>query len=102
MNSYASSTFKDANNNIKPILLKNDLFRIEFDLPTPRSHFIILLNRDNHFLISNKKVPKESINNLNELEIRSLFDLIDKFKKNTNNNLGDFLLSFHTGKWVSL
>ncbi len=100
MNSYASLTPKDASNNIKPILVKNDLFRIEFDFPTPRSHFIILLNRDNHFLISNKKVPKESINNLNELELRSLFDLIDKFKISTNHIFGDFLLSFHTGKWV--
>ncbi len=72
-------------------------------MPTPRSHFIILLNRDNHSLdnISNKKMPKESINNLSELELRSLLDLIDMFKISTNNNLGDILLSFHTGKWVS-
>jgi hypothetical protein len=46
-------------------------------------------------------MPKESINNLSELEIRSLLDLIDMFKISTNNNLGDILLSFHTGKWVS-
>ena len=62
------------------------------------------MNRDNYSLdnIVNKKISKESINNLSEIEVHSLLDLIDQFKISTNNNLGDILLSFHTGKWVNV
>lgn len=77
-------------NEVKLNLEQNDMFHIEFDLPTPRPHFIILFN----------SIKKNSIKDLDENESRSMLKLVAQFRKNTNNNLGDMILSFHTGSWV--
>lgn len=73
------------------------MFQIVFDLPTPRPHFIILFNPDYQSLNKNKT----SLKGLNENELRSLLDLVNQFHLITNNTLGDFTLSFHTGHWVT-
>ena len=67
-----------------------------FDLPTPRAHFIILFNNEK------KNSHKISVNFLEDSDFCALFDLIDKFRARTGNDLGDIILSFHTGGWVNI
>lgn len=80
---------------MKLILKQNEMFHIVFDLPTPRPHFIILFNTE----YQSKNKHKTSLKDLNGIELRSLLNIASEF--GSNNNLGDFTLSFHTGYWVS-
>ena len=71
-------------------IVENDLFKMVFDMPTPRPHFIILF----------KKPQNRSINDFNESEINKLLALIEQFKTQHALTAQSFILSFHTGFWV--
>ena len=74
------------------VLLMNDLFKIEFDLPTPRPHFILLENK--------VKQVKKSIIDVQENEIRSFLTLIQTFIREYSLASENLVLSFHIGYWV--
>ena len=76
----------------RDFIIENDLFKIEFDFPTPRPHFIILENRVNQV--------KKSILDLGENEINSLLNLIQTFINRFALSTEKLVLSFHIGYWV--
>lgn len=79
------------------ILEQNETFKLLFDMPTPRAHFIILFNN----IQEKHNFYKTSVKFLEDSDLYALFDLIDKFRARTGNNLGDIILSFHTGGWAT-
>ena len=88
--------FKLRINEQELILEQNETFKLVFDMPTPRAHFIILFNN----IQEKHNFYKTSVKFLEDSDLYALFDLIDKFRARTGNNLGDIILSFHTGGWV--
>jgi hypothetical protein len=83
-----------SNPNKSRYLVKNSLFKMEFDFPTPRPHFIILYNNLN-------KYNKFTLKDLDANEIQSIISLIQKFISTYNLTAENITLSFHTGYWVN-
>ena len=79
-----------ARGNNEICIVENDLFKMVFDMPTPRPHFIILF----------KKPQNRSINDFDESEINKLLALIEQYKTKHELTAQSFILSFHTGFWV--
>jgi hypothetical protein len=84
----------NSNPNKSRYLVKNSLFKMEFDFPTPRPHFIILYNNSN-------KYNKFTIKDLDANEIQSIISLVQKFISTYNLTTENITLSFHTGYWVN-
>jgi hypothetical protein len=74
-------------------LPKNPLFKMVFDIYTPRPHFIIIENKD-------KQRVRKSIRDLQEFEIRSILSLIEEFTHKYGLASENLILSFHIGYWV--
>ncbi len=78
------------------VIFQNQRFKIVFDLPTPRPHFIIRYVAD-----SNEKM---SISDMNRTDLESMLALVDRFVAEFNLSSkpddSELILSFHTGDWV--
>lgn len=77
-------------------IFSNDVFKIVFDLPTPRNHMIILFKHDSY------RKSRRSVKDLDEDELRSLIHLVDGFNNEFIAKHEEVILSFHTGYWVNL
>ncbi len=77
-------------------LPKNPLFKMLFDIFTPRPHFIIIEN------IENKYRVRKSIKDLQDNEIRSILNLIEEFTRTYGLASENLILSFHIGYWVCI
>ena len=77
-------------------IFSNDVFKIVFDLPTPRNHMIILFKHDSY------RKSRRSVKDLEEDELRSLIHLVDGFNDEFIAKHEEVILSFHTGYWVNL
>ena len=73
-------------------LVENELFKMEFDFPSPRPHFIIVFK--------NKPFKKGTLANLSDIDIQSILNLIDQFINVYGLQSENLILSFHTGCWV--
>ncbi len=76
------------------VLFENDTFKLEFDIPTPRPHLIIIFKEDTF------RKSHTSVRDLTPNEIQRLLDLVDQFMRAINAQAEDHTLSFHTGTWV--
>ena len=79
------------NNPNVPVIFSNDMFKIQFDLLTPRNHLIILF----------KNKTRVGIKDLHDIEIRSLIHLVDSFMNKFIGKHEEFTLAFHTNKKVN-
>lgn len=75
-------------------LFQNSTFTLNFDIGTPRPHFIILFK--------GKRSQRVSVKDLTEAELVSVLELCEDFIGSINAKSEEFTLAFHTGKWVSL
>ena len=77
------------------------MFKICFDIGTPRPHFIILIRKNFKSELERKKERVRVTETLNETELESLLDLCEAFITSINGQSEAFTLAFHTGNWVS-
>lgn len=95
LDSFKHIDFKICKQKNGPVLFENEVFRIEFDIPTPRAHLIIL------FKTATFRKSHKSVRDLTEPEVKSLIDLVDDFMTMINGQSETYTLSFHTGAWAS-
>lgn len=75
-------------------LFANELFKVSFDIPTPRPHFIIT-RKDG----TNSSV-RETVENLGTSDLNSLLSLVQNMRIKYGFQDQEMILSFHTGSWV--
>ncbi|CAF0996578.1 unnamed protein product [Brachionus calyciflorus] len=90
--------FEINNNKWDIAIYEGSKFHVIFDILTPRPHFIV------KYIPSKRKYPrfkKVVIADLDDQDLRELFDFLENFIKAYNLNSNQTCISFHTGKWAS-